>query len=231
MSEMEMDQAPIVLMELAEQNLKEIRGALADLAAERVFLERERLKLEYEVKSLREDNKKVVADAVAAAAAETKQTIAAAAGETKAMTAGAATQLLESLKKGAAPILENLGNVTKQAATADDTLRNVTKWATRRLVGATVAVCVFLLVAGWLASNAVSWWDTKSIAAMQLQKDQLQQEIADLQANKAALVQAGMLDKITRCNPGNRPCVAVDESAGSFGYPGGQQDLRILQGY
>jgi hypothetical protein len=225
-----MDQAPFVLMELAEQNLRAMRDAISDLAAERGLLERERRKFEFEVKILRDENSKVVADAVTAAVTGTKETIAAAVAETKVIMTGAASQLLESLKTGAAPILEKLGNVTKQAATADNTLRNVIKWATWRYLGATVTFLAFLLVAGWLASTGILWFDTKTIANAQVAKVQLQQEIADLKATQAAWVQGGYSAKLSHCGPDNRPCVEVNENAGSFG-TGDQQDYRILSGY
>ena len=228
MSETEMDQAPIVLMELIEQNLKEMRSVAEDLAAERNLLERERQKLEFEVRDLKKENKKVVEAAIIAAAAKTHATIVDAIAQTEVMTNAAATQLLENLKSGAKPVLENLSTVTTRAATADAALRNVIKWASWRLLGLVAGVLVVLGVFGWLASAGVQWWDTKTIAQDLTEKDQLQQEIANLQANQAAWVQAGMQDQIQRCSPGNRPCVAVDESAGAFGTQG---NLRVLQGY
>jgi hypothetical protein len=68
------------------------------------------------------------------------------------------------------------------------------------------------------------WWDTGTI-------NTLQGEITELQANHDALVRAGMLGKLTYCDPGNRPCVEVNEDAGTFGTPGGTQDYQVLKGY
>jgi hypothetical protein len=59
----------------------------------------------------------------------------------------------------------------------------------------------------WLASTLVPWWDMGTIAAAQVEKAQLQAQVAELQANYDGWVKAGMLEKVTRCNPGNRPCV------------------------
>jgi len=39
---------------------------------------------------------------------------------------------------------------------------------------------------------------------------------------------AGMLGKLERCGPKSRPCIRVDERAGSFG---DQADYRVILGY
>ena len=52
-----------------------------------------------------------------------------------------------------------------------------------------------------------------------------------LQANHAGWVKKGMLDKITPCGPSSRPCVAINQSAGKFGFPAGPYDVRVLKGY
>jgi len=91
-----------------------------------------------------------------------------------------------------------------------------------------VATVAALVLLGWLASNAVLWWDTRTIAAAQLRKAQLTAEVAELQANRDGWLKAGMLQRLTNCTPGNRPCIRVDESAGSFG---NQADFRVIQGY
>jgi hypothetical protein len=58
--------------------------------------------------------------------------------------------------------------------------------------------------------------------------ENLQGEITELQANHDAFVRAGMLGKLTYCDPGNRPCIRVDEGAGAFGT---NSDYRIIMGY
>ena len=63
----------------------------------------------------------------------------------------------------------------------------------------------------------------------QATKHQLQQDIADLQADKETWVKAGMLDKIPTCS--SQPCVAVNEGAGPYHFTsGGPLDLRVLEG-
>jgi hypothetical protein len=59
----------------------------------------------------------------------------------------------------------------------------------------------------------------------------LEDQIAQLRTNRDSWVQAGMQSKLTYCDPGHRPCVEVDENAGTFGTPGGPQDYQVLKGY
>jgi hypothetical protein len=78
-----------------------------------------------------------------------------------------------------------------------------------------------LVLFGWVTSTALVWWDTGTISKMQ-------DEITGLQANHAAWLKAGMLGKLSYCDPGNRPCIQVDESAAAFATI---SDYRIILGY
>jgi hypothetical protein len=42
------------------------------------------------------------------------------------------------------------------------------------------------------------------------------------------MVSLVLLDKLTYCDPGNRPCIRVDEGARTFGTNG---DYQIIMGY
>ena len=64
--------------------------------------------------------------------------------------------------------------------------------------------------------------------AGRVEKRQLQLEIAELRASRDEWAKTGALAKLTRCNPGNRLCVRVDERAGVFG---DRSDYRVLLGY
>jgi hypothetical protein len=114
--------------------------------------------------------------------------------------------------------------VTASAASAEAALRRVVSWASWRLLGWIMMLIVTLVLLGWLTGNALVWWDTGTI-------NELQSEISQLRANNDSWVKAGMLDRLERCAPGNRPCVQVNEDAGPFGTPGGPQDYRVLKGY
>ncbi len=90
---------------------------------------------------------------------------------------------------------------------------------------ATAAALVLLV---GLASTAVLWWDTGAIGRAQVRKAQLEAEVAELQANREEWAKTGMLGKLERCGPKLRPCIRVDERAGSFG---DQADYRVILGY
>ena len=116
---------------------------------------------------------------------------------------------------------QGVAGVTEGAKRAEAALRRVVSWASWRLLGWIMVLITALVLLGWLSSTALVWWDSGRI-------EKLQDQIATLQANHDAWVKAGMLDRLERCNPGNRPCVEVDENAGTFGTQG---DYRVIQGY
>ena len=111
---------------------------------------------------------------------------------------------------------------------AEAALHQVVLWASWRLLGWVMAGVAGLVLLGWLASTLVLWWDNGTIAAAQVEKAQLQQEVAGLQATQDAWVKAGMLGRLERCGPKARPCIRVDEGAGPFEE---RSDYRVIQGY
>lgn len=181
-------------------------------AAERVALQREREKLARGVQSLEAGARAAVQLAVTESLSSVGPTIVA--------KVEGATQSLVGAVSGAA-------STAHQARAA---MREVVEWASWRLLGWIVSVLVGLVLVGWLASTAVLWWDTGTIAAVQLEKAQLQTEVAQLKANYDGWVKVGVLEKVIRCNPGNRPCIRVNEGAGVF-QSEGHNDYRIIQGY
>ena len=194
------------LMEIAERQQATVQAALEGLAAERAALARERQTFAQEVALLRAGTHATVSLAVAEGFA------------------GAAGKGVEAVQVATQPLLGKLEDVTASAVRAEAALRRVVLWASWRLLGWIMALIVTLVLLGWLTGNALVWWDTGTIT-------QLQGEISALQANNDSWVKAGMLDRLERCAPGNRPCVEVNEDAGPFGSPGGPQDYRVLKGY
>ncbi len=91
-----------------------------------------------------------------------------------------------------------------------------------------MAVGAATVLLGWLASSGALWWDTGAIQAARAEKAQLQAEVVEMRANRDGWIKAGALAKLERCDPGNRPCVRVDERAGAFGTA---SDYRVLLGY
>ena len=142
--------------------------------------------------------------------------------------AGAATEGVAAVQAATGPLLSRLAEVGQQARQADAALRGVVEWASWRLLGWMVAAVAVLVLGGWLASTLVLWWDTGAIGAARAEKRQLQLEIAELRANRDEWVKTGAAAKLTRCTPGNRLCVRVDERAGAFGE---RSDYRVLLGY
>ena len=211
MSEMERRLYDVVIM--AETSQAAAQAAVDGLAAETAALRRERTALALQVTELQQ------------------QLAAAVAGAVKETLAGAAAQVVAEVQEQISALEYNVGVMTNSVADAEFALERIITWASWRLLGLVAMILLVLGGGGWVASVGVQWWDEQAIASAQAEKDQLQQDVANLQANKAALVQGGYQDRIKRCNPGNRPCVAVDENAGPFGYPGEAQDLRVLQGY
>jgi hypothetical protein len=194
------------LMEIAERQQALVQAALDGLAAERAALERERQRLAREIAALGQGTRQAVQLAVADGFA------------------GAAGKGVEAVETATQPLLGKLERVTESAAQAETALRRVVSWASWRLLGWIMALIAALVLLGWLSSTALIWWDTGRV-------NELRDEIATLQANHDAWVKAGMLGKITYCDPGHRPCVEVDESAGTFGTPEGPQDYQVLKGY
>jgi len=200
------------LVEIADRQQAAVQAALEGLAAERAALAREREAFARQVQGLQAG----VQGAARAAVAEGL--------------AGAAVEGVAAVQAATGPLLSRLGRVAEQAGQADVALRGVVAWASWRLLGWMTATVAALVLVGWLASTLVLWWDTGAIAAARVEKRQLQAEVAEMQANRDEWARAGFLAKLTRCNPGNRPCVRVDERAGAFESQG-HDDYRVLLGY
>ena len=194
------------LMEIAEQQQAAVQRALNGLAEERAALAQERQKLAEEVSSLEERVREAVSAAVTTALEQVGKE-------------GVAT-----VREATKPLLEDVAGLAGGVSRAEEALRRIVAWASWRLLGWIVALTVGLMLFGWLSSTAVVWWDRTTVS-------QLRGEVTVLQANHAAWVKAGMLDKLTRCGANRRPCVAINQSAGKYGVPGGPYDLRVLKGY
>jgi len=198
------------LMEIAERQQAAVQVALDGLAAERAALAREREVLARGVAGLQSGTQGAVRAAVADSLAR------------------AATEGVAAVQAAMGPLLSRLAGVSEQAGQADAALRGVVAWASWRLLGWMATAVAALVLGGWLASTLVLWWDTGAIAAARVEKRQLQLDVAELRASRDEWVKTGAVAKLTRCNPGNRPCVRVDERAGSFG---DQADYRVILGY
>jgi len=198
------------LMEIAERQQAAVQAALDGLAAERAALEGERDKLAREVQALDVSLRTAVRSAVMGSLA------------------AAATEGVKAVRTATTPLLGELAGVATTVGQAETALRRVVLWANWRLLGWIMATTAALVLLGWLASTAVLWWDTGAIGRAQVHKAQLEAEVAELQANREEWAKTGMLGKLERCGPKSRPCIRVDERAGSFG---DQADYRVILGY
>ena len=200
------------LMEVAERQQAAVQAALEGLAAERAALTREREALARGVRDVQIGTQGAVRAAVADSLAR------------------AAVEGVAAVQAATGPLLSRLDGLAERASQADAALRGVVAWASWRLLGWMATAVVALVLGGWLASALVLWWDTGAIGAARVEKRQLQLEIAELRASRDEWVKTGAQAKLIRCNPGNRPCVRVDERAGVFESEG-HNDYRVIQGY
>lgn len=198
------------LLEVAERQQAAAQAALEGMAAECAALKRERDALATAAKvlglSLRVEVRSAVADGLA----------------------DAATEGVQAVETATAPLLGRLEGVAATAGRAEAALCRVVLWASWRLLGWAMAGMAVLVLLIWLSSTVTLWWATDAIASAQARKAELEAEVAEMRANRDAWAKAGMLGKLERCDPGNRPCIRVDERAGAYGTPA---DRRVILGY
>ena len=194
------------LMEIAERQQAAVKAMLDGLEVERKALVQER---------------HVLADKIAALEVgvhgAAKQAI------TESL-ANVAVDGVAAVKTATDPLLSKLNQVEDKAVSAEASLQRIISVAGWRLLAKLGALVVVLVLAGWLAGMVIVWWEDHRISA-------LKNQISQLQANRDSFVKEGMLGQITYCDPGNRPCIEIDESAGTFGAPNGPQDYMVIKGY
>ncbi len=200
------------LLEVAERQQAAAQAALEGMAAERAALRRERAEWAAEAKALglvlRTEVRSAVTDGLA----------------------DAATEGVQAVETATAPLLGRLEGVATTAGRAEAALRRVVLWASWRLLGWIVAVGAATVLLGWLAGSGVLWWDGDAIASAQARKAQLEAEVAELKTSYDGWAKMGVQQKVVRCGPKLRPCIRVDENAGTFGDQA-HNDYRVIQGY
>ena len=224
----EREQALFGLMAVAEEQQAAVREALAGLAAQRAALERQQASLEQQAEAVRAEATRLRRLAGEVGQALAQSTREAAEMAVQSGLAGAGATATAAVEQAAKPLLDGLSGVTAQAGAVEAALRRAVGWATWRLLGRGLLVVAGLAGVLWLAQGAASWWGWRDLEATRARTAELRAEVAELRANREALVREGMLARIVRCNPGNRPCVRIDETAGVYGE---QRDHRVLRGY
>jgi len=226
----EREQALFGLMAVAEEQQAAVREALAGLAAQQAALERQQASLERQAEAVQAEATRLRRLAGEVGPALAQSTREAAEMAVQRGLAGAGATATAAVETAAKPLLDGLSGVTAQAGAVEAALRRAVDWATWRLLGRGLLVVAGLAGVLWLAQGAASWWGWRGLEDVRAQKVVLQAEVAELRANRDALVREGLLARIVRCDPGSRPCVRINETAGSF-ESGGQADYRVLRGY
>jgi hypothetical protein len=196
------------LLEIAERQQTAAQGALDGLSAEREMFARERVEWMSGVGSIKDDVRSAVLAAVAESTDEAVQVAA------------------EAVKEATDELMASLACMSDSVVEAESSLRTIAAWASARLLIWILSAIAALLLLWWLANCCLLWWDSSAIGAAQARKSQLIASVAELESNRDAWAKTGMLSKISQCGPARRPCIRIDESAGSFGDQG---DMRVLR--
>ena len=224
----ERDQVMFGLMAVAEEQQAAVRDALAGLAAQQAALEQQQARLEGWTEAVRAEAaglRRIAGEVGPGLARSTREAVETA---VERGLAGAGTTATAAVQRAAQPLLDGLAGVAAQAGAVEAALRRVVGWATWRLLGQGVLAVACLAGLLWLVQASAWWWSWRELEEVRAQKAVVEAEVAGLKANRDALVREGMLARIVRCNPGNRPCVRINEAAGTFGE---QADHRVLRGY
>ena len=233
----ERDQALFGLMAVAEEQQAAVREALAGLATQQAALEQQQARLEQWTEAVQAEAaglRRIAGEVGPGLARSTREAVETA---VERGLAGAGATATAAVQRAAQPLLDGLAGVSAQAGAVEAALRRVVGWATWRLLGQGVLAVAGLAGLLWLAQVSGWWWGWRALEEVRAQKAMVEAEVTalaaqrdELLANRDALVREGMLARIVRCNPGNRPCVRINEAAGTF-EAGGQADYRVLRGY
>lgn len=195
------------LIEVAERQQEAAQTAVDALAAERAAFVRERETWFKDVPNLKDDVRLTIAQAVA--------------GSTNEAARAASTAVEDGTKE----LRDAISTMTTQANQAEESLRTIAGWASRRLLLWGLSAIAGLMLISLIISGCMLWWDTSTIEAAQVEKAQLLASVAELRANRDAWVRAGMPGEIRRCGASKRACIKVDERAGAFGDRG---EYRVI---
>ena len=220
---MDAQQQLFALMALAEEQQKAVQTAIEGLANERAALAKERAAVARAAASVAG-----VADEVRKAAADTVPALKRAAGEAvgasvRQSLAGAADAAVQALGEAAKPVIGRLSGVVKAAGEAEDSMRRAGAWFAWKWVavagGGAVGVC--------LLAYASLAWQLHQVGSLREEKAELQEEVAQLQANANEWAKQGGRAKLERCGEASRLCVRVNKTV-SYGK---DNDHFVLRGY
>lgn len=211
------------LMALAEEHQKAVKAAIDGLADERAALAEERVAVAQAAASVAG-----VADAVRKAAADAVPALKQATGEAvgasvRQSLAGAADAAVKALEEAAKPVIGSLSGVVQAASKAEGSMRRAGAWFAWKWVamagGGTIGVC--------LLAYASLAWQLHQVNSLREEKAELQDEVAQLQANANEWAKQGGRVKLERCGDAMRLCVRVNKTV-SYGK---DNDHFVLRGY
>ena len=217
-----------LLVAAAQDQQAAVEAALKRLVAQEEALKGERQELAEGVAALRAEIVALRQAARAVGPELQRGTQEAVRAAVVASLAGAGDAAARAAAAAARPVLDRLDGVAETAREVEASRKRVVGWVTWRLLGRVAAVAAGCLLVVVLANLSIRWWTEWDIAFDRAQQAVLEAKIAGLQDTHDELVRTGMLAKISRCGSGAKPCIRVNEAAGTFGDP---PDYRIIFGY
>lgn len=190
------------LMAVAEEHQKAVQAAIEGLTAERAALARERAAVAQAAASIRQ----ATSGAIPALQKAAEEAIGASVKESL---AGASETAAKALGEAAKPVIDSLSGVVQSADQAEASLRNAGAWFAWKWVavaaGGLVGVCLVAYVA--LA------WQLHEVSSLQAEKAHLAAQVAQMQANVAALKKKGGNIVMNTC--GGHLCIEASSNQGS----------------
>lgn len=197
----EMQQQLFGLMTVAEEHQAAVAAAIKSLAEERLALAKERAALSQAAASLS-------ATASAALPAIQKAAGEAVGASVMQSLAGASEVAAEALEEAVKPVLVRLDGVVQAASDAEDSMRNAGAWFAWKWV----AVAVSGLVGVCLVAYTSLAWQLHQVSSLREEKAALVDDVAQMQANAAALEKKGGRIVMTTC--GGRLCIEASSNQG-----------------
>lgn len=206
-----MDEQLFGLMAVAEEQQKAVNAALDGLAAERAAL----AKAAAALAGVAGEVRKAAAEAIPAIEDAANEAVGA---SVRRSLAGASDAAAKALGEASRPIVERLSGVVQAAGEAEGKLSGAVAafgWRWAMLAGGAAAGgIVAVLLAAWLAI----WWQRHQVESLSEQKAALLGEVAQLQANVAALEKKG--GRIVMATCGGRLCIEASGDQGGGGKSG-----------
>lgn len=196
------------LMAVAEEHQKAVKAAIDGLTAERAALAKERAAVAQaaaSVAGIAGEVRKAAADAVPAMQKAAGEAVGASVRQSL---AGASDAAAKALGEAAKPVIGSLSGVVQAASDAEGSMRNAGAWFAWKWVavaaGGVGGVC--------LVAYAALAWQLHQVSSLREEKAALLGDVAQLQANVAALEKKGGRITMTTC--GGRLCIEASSNQG-----------------